>query len=63
MCVRWWVSEPRELVDRFWEGERPEDWPDAIPFPPQVVVLEKDWVRRRREELGLSERHGTSWFG
>jgi hypothetical protein len=44
------------VVKMFWEGERPVNWPDAIPFPPVVEVLPKDWVQRRREELGLSRR-------
>jgi hypothetical protein len=44
------------LVKAFLEGERPVNWPDAIPFPPVVEVLPKDWVQRRREELGLSRR-------
>jgi hypothetical protein len=44
------------VVRAFWEGERPVNWPDAVPFPSVVVVLSKDWVQERREELGLSTR-------
>jgi hypothetical protein len=43
-------------VQAFLEGERPARWPDAVPFPLVVVVLSKDWVQERREELGLSTR-------
>lgn len=45
-----------ELVDAFWAGERPARWPDSIPFPVEVVVLPKDWVRSRRFELGLTDK-------
>jgi hypothetical protein len=44
------------VVRAFWEGERPVNWPDAVPFPSVVVVLSKNWVQERREELGLSTR-------
>jgi hypothetical protein len=44
------------VVRAFWEGERPVNWPDAVPFPSVVVVLSKNWVQERRKELGLSTR-------
>lgn len=46
-----------EVVQIFWLGEeRPAGWPEAVAWPLDRIVLPKDWVERRREELGLSAR-------
>lgn len=48
-------------MQEFWDGdERPANWPDAIPWPVQIEELPLDWVRKRREELGLSEPRSLS---
>lgn len=42
-----------KLVQDFWDGKRPVDWPDAVPFPVKRIELPPDWVKKRREESGL----------
>jgi hypothetical protein len=50
------LADPKVVQD-FWLGEeRPADWPEAVPFPAERVVLPRDWVVRRRVELGLGAR-------